>query len=137
MTLQTFLDDLPPLQLPADLRQYWEQKAVRAEQLADLQQQSAGAVGEALENIEAFYQQRAATLQAYLTWRQSAEWQRSPAGRLQQAWRDYLQSSGYYTVFIPALRSLSPAYEHYCQKLQATNQAFLSAHPEFSALGTG
>jgi hypothetical protein len=47
-----------------------------------------------------------------------------------ELFRKFGETSGYYDVFIPAMRKLSPIYNDYYEKLLETNERLIAKHPE-------
>ncbi|MBP8989740.1 MAG: hypothetical protein KBG64_05920, partial [Clostridia bacterium] len=50
---------------------------------------------------------------------------------LMKIMRSFCETSGYYDIFIPAMRKLSPTYEAYVQQLLKANDAFLERFPDY------
>ena len=123
-----FLDDVPPLDIPQDLQDFLAQSAadIDAEAINGMLAQNRRAV----ENPEAFLEEHREALAQYIAFRQSDAYRQSPAGRLQVLLRAFNRASGYDTVFLPAMRRLSPAYAAYCAQLQTANEKLLAQHPE-------
>lgn len=104
-----FLDGMPPL--PEEIHRWLDDTTAQlsGEQMASLSR----SMRETAANPEEFmekYRQAAPYAEAFRT---------SPVGQYSQAAKQFLQDSGYYGVFIPALRRLSPAYDEYSAQLQA------------------
>lgn len=43
----------------------------------------------------------------------------------------FCESSGYYDVFIPAMRKLSPLYNAYYEQMLKANDKFMKNYPEY------
>ena len=80
--------------------------------------------------MEAWIAEHPDDIKAYLAYKQSAAYQASPAYRLEKALRQFMQTSGYVEVFIPAMRQLSKTYDQYYQSLQKANEKFLESYPQ-------
>jgi hypothetical protein len=63
-------------------------------------------------------------IERYLELSQTDEWRNSPGAKLRELLTKFNQEQGYNTVFIPAMRKLSPAYDEYWQMLQKANEIF-------------
>ena len=123
-----FLDGLPCLELPEDLRSFVLECTAHlsAGQIVEMNDQSQ----RSLEEPERFLEENRETLEWYLAFKRSEEYRSSPAYRLQNLFREFNRSSGYNDVFLPAMRRLSPSYNRYCEQLRAADEIFLSQYPE-------
>ena len=106
-----WLDDAPAL--PDDIRQWLDENTV------GISGSEIARMGEEMRRIIAdpagFKQQYAEALA------QQAVYSASAARAFTQQMKTLLQDSGYYDVFIPALRRLSPEYDAYSRHLEALN----------------
>lgn len=75
-----------------------------------------------VKNIDAFMQDHKEQLETYLKFKQSEEYKNSPAYAYEQSLKAFTQTSGYYDVFIPAMKKLSPSYAAYCKALEEANE---------------
>lgn len=121
-----FLDGVS-LELPPELQEYLEETAkgldgafVKAVQ-AD--------VDNAVQDIEAYLAAHREELEQYLRLKQTAEFRQSLAGRLAAELQRFQDTAGYGSVFIPAMKRLSPAYRAYHDALERANQVFLERYP--------
>jgi len=46
--------------------------------------------------------------------------------------KEFCSSNGYYDVFIPAMRRLSPLYNEYYEQMLRANEEFIKTHPEYA-----
>ena len=129
-----FLDNIPAMVFPEDVEDFL------AETTRDIGTQSIKTMIEktqdAIENPEAFFSENKETLDDYLVFKQSDEYKNSPAYTLQKLLKDFNNTSGYYDVFIPAMKKLSPSYADYCRQLERANETFLSRYPDMKNLNT-
>jgi len=44
------------------------------------------------------------------------------------------RTSGYYDIFIPALKQLSSSYTEYCRQMETANEKLLVQYPEISKM---
>ena len=79
----------------------------------------------AFQDIETFAENNKEFITEYSKLRQTAEFKASPAFRLMEYMKSFSASSGYYDVFIPAMKKLSPAYRAYHEGMQKANELFL------------
>lgn len=130
-----FFDRVPEIRLPDDLREYLdacmeegsgEEETERLRRV--LQEQEY-----ALQNLDEFVRNHKKVLDDYQKYRQTEEYQNSPACRLMETMKQICAANGYDDTFIPAMRKLSPLYnEHYEQLLKA-NEQFTKSYPEYLA----
>lgn len=130
-----FFDRVPEIRLPDDLREYLdacmeegsgEEETERLRRV--LQEQEY-----ALQNLDEFVRNHKKVLDDYQKYRQTEEYQNSPACRLMETMKQICAANGYDDTFIPAMRNLSPLYnEHYEQLLKA-NEQFTKSYPEYLA----
>lgn len=130
-----FFDRVPEIHLPDDLREYLdacmeegsgEEETERLRRV--LQEQEY-----ALQNLDEFVRNHKKVLDDYQKYRQTEEYQNSPACRLMETMKQICAANGYDDTFIPAMRKLSPLYnEHYEQPLKA-NEQFTKSYPEYLA----
>lgn len=130
-----FFDRVPEIRLPDDLREYLdacmeegsgEEETERFRRV--LQEQEY-----ALQNLDEFVRNHKKVLDDYQKYRQTEEYQNSPACRLMETMKQICAANGYDDTFIPAMRKLSPLYnEHYEQLLKA-NEQFTKSYPEYLA----
>lgn len=130
-----FFDRVPEIRLPDDLREYLdacmeegsgEEETERLRRV--LQEQEY-----ALQNPDEFVRNHKKVLDDYQKYRQTEEYQNSPACRLMETMKQICAANGYDDTFIPAMRKLSPLYnEHYEQLLKA-NEQFTKSYPEYLA----
>ncbi|KXG73833.1 hypothetical protein [Thermotalea metallivorans] len=70
-------------------------------------------------------------IEKYLEYRNSDEYKKSPACKIQQLLLKFQQESGYYDIFIENLKIFSDSYREFFEKLQAANKAFVDKYPQF------
>ncbi len=123
-----FLDDMPPVEFPEELQDYLEKSAgnIGARQIT----QMVADIRESVENPEQFFQENGELLQWYLTYIQSDDYRESSAYRFKKFMQEFQRTSGYYDVFIPAIKELSSSYEAYYQRIEAANAKLLERYPE-------
>lgn len=87
-----------------------------------------------MENPDDFLMANKETLEAYLAFKQSEEYKNSSAYKLFVLMQDFNKTSGYYDVFIPAIKQLSSSYSEYCQQMELANEKLLAQYPEIEKL---
>lgn len=82
------------------------------------------ALAEAVNDPESWLKNNKETIDRYLEFQKTDEYRNSAGFRLMELVREFNQDHGYNTVFIPAMRRLSPAYDEYMIKLQEADRIF-------------
>lgn len=130
-----FFDRVPEIRLPDDLREYLdacmeegsgEEETERLRRV--LQEQEY-----ALQNLDEFVRNHKKVLDDYQKYRQTEEYQNSPACRLMETMKQICAANGYDDTFIPAMRKLSPLYNEYYEQLLKANEQFTKSYPEYLA----
>ncbi|MCI1951968.1 MAG: MerR family transcriptional regulator [Clostridiales bacterium] len=127
-----FLDEIPPFEVPDELSDEIKKSAalLGKEKLHEIELQAQSSI----QNIDSFLKENEDMMNHYLTFRQSKEYYNSPAFKIQQLFLKFSQNYGYYTVFLPALRILSPRYCEYCKQMEKAEEKFLQKYPQAKAL---
>lgn len=129
-----FFDTVPDIKLPDDLQEFLDtyieeySSEDRTEQLKRIMQEK----DRAIQNMDEFVENNKKMLDEYICFKQSEEYKKLPAVRLMEYMRQVCTTNGYYDVFIPAMRKLSPLYERYYQQLLKANSAFVERYSEYS-----
>ena len=123
-----FLDNLPPLNLPEDLLEYLSEstRQIGTQQINTMIQSTQ----KSIENPDEFLSENKEFLEQYLAYKQSEEYQNSPAYKMMALLKTFNSTSGYYDVFLPALKELSSSYAQYYRQLEIANETILSRYPE-------
>ncbi|WP_169009011.1 MerR family transcriptional regulator [Faecalispora jeddahensis] len=123
-----FLDNLPPLNLPEDLLEYLSEntRQIGTQQINTMIQSTQ----KSIENPDEFLSENKEFLEQYLAYKQSDEYQNSPAYKMMALLKTFNSTSGYYDVFLPALKELSCSYAQYYRQLEIANETILSRYPE-------
>lgn len=74
------------------------------------------------------------TIEWYLSYRASGEYQASAAGKWMEYMRVFQNTSGYTEIFLPAMKRLSPSYGEYCLQMEQANKRLLERYPEIERL---
>lgn len=123
----SFLDNVPDMEFPKDVAEYLDETANNI---------SSGQIGEiidntkkAIENPEKFLSENKDFLEYYYEFLQSDEYKNSPAYKFKNLLAEFNRSSGYYDIFLPAMKKLSPAYAEYCRQSELANEKLLEQYP--------
>ena len=124
----SFLDNLPPLDLPEDLLEYLSEstRQIGTQQINTMIQSTQ----KSIENPDEFLSENKEFLKQYLAYKQSEEYKNSPAYKMMALLKTFNSTSGYYDVFLPALKELSGSYAQYYRQLEIANETILSRYPE-------
>ncbi len=82
------------------------------------------ALAEAVNDPESWLDNNKETIDRYLEFQKTDEYRNSAGFKLMELLRNFNQDNGYNTIFIPAMRRLSPAYDEYMIKLQKADEIF-------------
>ncbi|SHO47634.1 MerR family transcriptional regulator [Anaerocolumna xylanovorans] len=128
----SFLDDIPSFEFPEDLKQYFENEL--SEMGTEAIDKMLGEMKNSVENIEEFLTEKKDFIGEYVSFRKSEAYLESPAYKMTGLMKDFNNTSGYYTVFIPAMEKLSPSYKQYRKELEKANERLLTLFPEAADL---
>lgn len=128
-----FFDNAPNLEIPDDLKQYMDEYLgyYSGQQGLDMIHQMLDAKEQAMDDIEKFVQENKNVLDEYYRFKQTEEYLKSPGYRLMTLMKEFCGTSGYYDVFIPAMRRLSHQYNEYYEQLLRANEEFVKNHPKY------
>lgn len=124
-----FFDNVPTIVFPEDLQQYldkypFEEDIQKINHILDKRDN-------AFKNIEEFVNNNREILDEYNKYKQSEEYKNSSAFRLMEYMKQICSANGYYDVFIPAIRKLSPLYDEYYEQMLEANEKFIKNYPEY------
>lgn len=127
-TIIAFLDKVESFNIPTDLQNIIDTFTLTVNDL-DLQNIS-DAMKDAVYDFETYYDENKEILEQYIEFKKTEEYKQSDAARLMDLFREFGETSGYYDIFIPAMRRLSPKYNDYYKKLLEANEKLIEKHPE-------
>lgn len=128
----SFLDNAPTLEFPKDLQDFLI-KNTKHISTKDIRQMTES-TKQSIENPEKFLSENKKILTQYLAYKQSDEYKNSPVYKIYSMLKAFNSTSGYYDVFIPAMKKLSPSYAEYYHKIEIANEKLLSQYPEIKKL---
>ena len=117
-----FFDNVPDINLPNDLQQYLDDYLEEYSSKEGMEKINHILQGKdnAVQNIDEFVKNNKDLLGEYKKLKQTDTYKNSPVFRLMEYMKRFCTSNGYYDIFIPAMRKLSPVYnEYYEQMLKA------------------
>jgi uncharacterized protein YfbU (UPF0304 family) len=89
------------------------------------------ALADALEDPETWLKNNREIIERYLAFQKTEEYKNSPGAKLMELLKRFNEEQGYNSIFIPAMRRLSPAYDAYLTKLHEADRVFLSGYQSF------
>lgn len=127
-----FFDQAPAIDLPRDLQDYLATglDGALSEAAPDTLQHMFQATEHALQNMDEFITSNRAMIDDYLRFKQTDTYKNLPAVRLMASMQQICAANGYYDVFIPAMRRLSPLYDRYYEQLLKADALFAQQYPD-------
>ena len=128
-----FFDNVPELDIPNDLKQFLDEYLEEYSSEGGIEKMHSIIQGKnvAIQNIDTFMRENKEILDEYHRFKQTEAYRNSPAYRLMELMKEFCASNGYYDVFIPAMRRLSPMYNEYYEQMLEANEKFVREHPEY------
>ena len=128
-----FFDNVPDMTIPIPLQEYLDQylELYSGEEGTEKINSILQEKQEAVQDINSFVDNNKEILDAYHSFKQTEEYKSSPAYQLMELMKEFCSSSGYYDVFKPAMRCLSPLYNEYYEQMLRANEEFIKKHPEY------
>ena len=128
----TFLDEAPALSFSKELWNFLDEstQSIGVENICDMHEK----MKRSIENPEQFLSENQEMLAWYLEYKKSDEYKNSAAFKIQTTLKEFNNTSGYYDVFIPAMKRLSNSYAKHCRQLETANEKLLSEYPEIENL---
>lgn len=123
-----FLDNIPALEFPKEIQDYLDEntKRITVGQLQTMLKN----IKHNMENPEEFLAKNKELLEQYNQYLQSEEFKQSAAFRFKQLLLEFNQTSGYYDIFIPAMKRLSPAYAEYYRQIELADEKLAAQYPD-------
>lgn len=124
-----FFDNVPDLELSIELQKILDEYSIED----DIEKSEAifKELYDAIQDINEYIKNNKEMLDEYHKFKQTDTYKNSPAYQLMEAMEEFCTTSGYYEVFIPAMRKLSPTYDAYYAQLLKANEEFMKNHPEY------
>ena len=122
-----YLDSVQ-LEIPDELEDYMDALNTLDSQEAFLNTRTA--LSDAIDDPENWLVNNKEILEQYLEFQKTVEYQNSDGAKLKELLKKFNQEQGYNSIFIPAMRKLSPAYGEYILKLQKVDKIFSRKYRE-------
>lgn len=125
--IRAFLDNAPSLQLTEDLQLFLMEstKHINTENIRDVIENTK----QSIENPENFLSENKEVIERYLVYKQSDDYKNSTIYNIITILKEFNNISGYYDVFIPAMKKLSVSYSEYCMQMELANEKLLLQYP--------
>lgn len=123
-----FFDQAPAIELPRELATVLDGSISEAG--PDTLQHMSEVTEHALQNVDEFITCNREMIDNYLRFRQTDAYKSLPAVQLMVAMKQICATNGYYDVFIPAMRRLSPLYDRYYKQLLKADAQFAQQYPD-------
>lgn len=122
-TIISYLDGVY-IEIPEELKEYLDEatQGFNEGMIPDISRSLAMAV----RNTEQYMEENKDTLEEYMTFLNSDAYKQSQAYRLKEFLKELNRQSGYYDLFIPAMKKLSSSYRQYHDDLQKANELFIA-----------
>lgn len=127
-----FLDNVPALEFPEKLQEFLIEntKHINTINIREMNESTK----KSIENPDKFLKENKEMLEEYLRYKQSEEYKQSPVYKIQELMKEFNSTSGYYDIFIPAMKRLSRGYGEYYKQLEIANEKLLKQYPEIENL---
>ena len=128
-----FFDNVPDINLPDDLQQYLDDCLEEYSSKEGIEKINHILQGKdnAVQDIDEFVKNNKDILDEYKKMKQTDTYKNSPAFRLMEYMKRFCTINGYYDIFIPAMRMLSPLYNEYYEQMLKANDKFIRIYPEY------
>lgn len=128
----SFLANVPTLPLTKDLKLFLLEstKDVKTDNIHELLERTK----QSFENPTIFLTENKEAIERYLEYKKSEQYKNSPIYKIHHIFKEFNKASGYYEVFIPAMKKLSNSYAAYCKQMELANETLLLHYPEYNQL---
>lgn len=120
-TAVSFLDNLK-IDIPDDLHKFIYE--ITKEMDMNFAEKMSKNLQETVENPKKYFEENRENIELYRQMKESEEYKSSPAFKLNEFFKKISSESGYYDIFLPAIKVLSPSYKSYCEKLMEADKIF-------------
>jgi len=128
-----FFDNAPNLELSMELQMFLDEYLDYYSSEDGVEKINTIILGkeDAMQDIDAFVKNNKEILDEYHEFKQTDAYKNSPAYQLMEVMKEFCATSGYYEVFIPAMRRLSSTYDAYYTQMLKANEEFMNSYPEY------
>lgn len=123
-----FLDDMEPIKIPEKFQSILDEddKYMEDEKIEEINVN----MQSAFDDFDTYWEDNKDNIIQYAEFKKTDKYQNSVMARLMDLFRKFGETSGYYDVFIPAMRRLSPAYDLYYKKMMEANEKLIQKIPD-------
>lgn len=127
-----YLDSVQSLEFPEELQCFLLEstKHISTQNIQDINMH----MEQSINNPDEFFKQNKETMEQYIAFKKSPEYKNSPAYKIQALLKEFNNTSGYYEIFIPAMKRLSTSYVQYYSQMEIANEKLLAQYPEIADL---
>lgn len=124
-----FLDNAPTIYFPKEVQEFIDeiQSIYTNEHLKKITE----ATRNHISNMDTFLQENKEQINEYLKYKESDEYKNHPVSKMADILKAFNETSGYYDVFIPAMKRLSTSYLSYSEQLKTASENFLNGLNEY------
>lgn len=124
-----FFDNVPDLELSIELQNVLDEYSTEDD--AEKNEVIIREMHAAIQDVNEYVKNNKAILDEYHKFKQSDAYKNSLAYQLAEVMKKFCETSGYYEIFIPAMRRLSPTYDAYYMQMLKANEEFMKKYPEY------
>lgn len=129
-TIVQFLDNMNDFTISPELQSFFNESSAHMsnQSMKDMSENMVHSVND----IGKFLSDNKEFLEQYIAYKNSDEYKNSYAFKLQSLLKDFNNTSGYYEIFIPNMKKLSPKYKQYHAMLETANETLKSEYPDIA-----
>lgn len=127
-----FLDNMESIDVPEELQEmfkeadsYMDDEVIES---MSLNMQTA------INDFETYWENNKGSITKYVEFRKSEEYKSSLVSKFKEWFKKFGETSGYYDVFVPAMRKLSPSYNEYYEEMLELSSKIVNKIPEIEQL---
>ncbi|NBJ15233.1 MAG: MerR family transcriptional regulator [Dehalobacter sp. 4CP] len=123
-----FLDDMEPIEIPEEFQSILDE----ADKYMDnekIEEMSAN-IQSTYDDFDTYWENNKDNIIQYTEFKKTDKYQNSVMAQLMDLFRKFGETNGYYDVFIPMMRTLSPAYDFYYKKMLEANEKLIQKIPD-------
>jgi len=124
----SFLDDMESIEIPKELQSFLDE-ADQYMSDVEIEEMSVN-IQSAYDNFDEYWENNKNNIIQYLEFKKADDYQNSALAQLMDLFRNFGETSGYYDIFIPTMKKLSPAYDLYCKKMLEANEKLIQKMPD-------
>jgi len=123
-----FLDNMESIEIPEEIKPLFEEvdSGMDDERLEMMSMN----MQDAFKDFESYWESNKESIIKYSEFKKSNEYPNSIMAKFMNLFRTFGETSGYYEVFIPAMRKLSPEYNDYYDNMLKANEKLLQKLPD-------